>query len=368
MLQLNDLLKAMIQVNASDLHLTNGVPPQLRIAGKLRPVDTAPLTREDIERLCFSALTDQQKEKFKREQELDFSFGMQERARFRVNLFYQRDSVAGAIRRIPYHVPSFEDLGLPNVVGELAKKPRGLLLVTGPTGSGKSTTLASIVDKINREEASHILTIEDPIEYLHANKKGIVNQREVGADTRSFKDALRYVLRQDPDVVLIGEMRDLETIEAAMTLAETGHLCLATLHTNGAIQTLNRIIDVFPANQQDRIRAILSFVLVGVISQSLLPLKDGSSRALALEVLVPHPGIRSLIRDDKLHQIYAAMQIGQSKWGSLTLNQSLMALVNQNKISPETALIKSFEEDELKNMMKQAGLVLEQQDHVKNRR
>ncbi len=367
MVQLIDLLKAMINVNASDLHLTVGVPPQLRVNGTLRPVQSPALTNDEIKTLSYSILNEKQKAEFEERQELDLSFGLEDVARFRVNLFFQRDSVAAAIRRIPFVVPSFAQLGLPAVVADLAKKPRGLLLVTGPTGSGKSTTLASIVDKINRETEGHILTIEDPIEYIHPNKKGIVNQREVGKDTRSFKDALRYVLRQDPDVVLIGEMRDLETIEAAMTLAETGHLCLATLHTNGAVQTLNRIIDVFPANHQARVRTILSFVLVGVISQNLLPVDEGHGRSLALEVLVPHSGIRSLIRDDKLHQIYAAMQMGQSQSGNLTLNQSLMSLVKQGKITADTALVKSLEEEELRNMLKQSGYVFGQTDHVKNR-
>jgi twitching motility protein PilT len=296
-------------------------------------------------------LTEEQKIAFEKTNELDFSFGVKNLSRFRANLFVQRGAVAGAFRSIPFKIRTFEELGLPPVVAEFASKPRGLVLVTGPTGSGKSTTLASIIDKINAETRQHIITVEDPIEFLHGNKLCVVNQREVGADTSSFKTALRYILRQDPDVVLVGEMRDLETIEAALTIAETGHLVFGTLHTNSCVQTINRIVDVFPMNQQQQIRAQLSFVLAGVLSQNLLPRADGPGRALALEIMVPNAAIRNLIREDKVHQMYSAMQVGQEKHGMQTLNQSLYALYQKRVISLEEAIGHSQEPDELRSML-----------------
>jgi twitching motility protein PilT len=355
---LHQLLKAMIEKGASDLHITTGTPPQLRIDGDLVPLKVPPLSPIDTKQLCYSILTDAQKHKFEEENELDLSFGVKSLARFRANLFMQRGAVAAAFRTIPFKILSFQELGLPPVVNDISNRPRGLVLVTGPTGSGKSTTLASIIDKINTEGHYHILTIEDPIEYLHPHKSCIVNQREVGADTDNFKKALKYVLRQDPDVVLIGEMRDLETIEAALVISETGHLAFATLHTNGAVQTINRIIDVFPPYQQPQIRANLSFVLEGVLSQQLIPKLGGNGRILALEIMVPNVAIRNLIREDKVHQIYSQMQVGQNKFGMLTLNQSLLSLVQKRVISVDEAIGRSSELDELRQMLIQAGVAM----------
>jgi twitching motility protein PilT len=286
MANMHQLLKAMIEKGASDLHITTGTSPQLRIDGKLHPLRMPPLSPPETKQLCYSVLTDAQKHQFEETNELDLSFSVQKLSRFRGNVFVQRGNVSGAFRAIPFKIKTFEELGLPRVAGELAQKPRGLVLVTGPTGSGKSTTLATMIDKINTERNEHIVTIEDPIEYLHHHKGCVVNQREVGADTSSFKNALKYILRQDPDVVLIGEMRDLETIEAALTVAETGHLCFATLHTNSAVQTINRIVDVFPPYQQSQVRAQLSFVLEGVLCQALMPRANGPGRVMALEVMV----------------------------------------------------------------------------------
>ncbi|MCC7071448.1 MAG: type IV pilus twitching motility protein PilT [Deltaproteobacteria bacterium] len=353
---LHQLLKAMIEKGASDLHITTGTPPQLRIDGDLVPLKVPPLSPVDTKQLCYSILTDSQKHKFEEENELDLSFGVKSLARFRANVFVQRGAVAAAFRTIPFKILSFQELGLPPVVSDIANRPRGLVLVTGPTGSGKSTTLASIIDKINTEGRYHILTIEDPIEYLHPHKSCIVNQREVGADTDSFKKALKYVLRQDPDVVLIGEMRDLETIEAALVISETGHLAFGTLHTNGAVQTINRIIDVFPPYQQSQIRANLSFVLEGVISQQLLPKMGGSGRVVALEIMIPNVAIRNLIREDKIHQIYSQMQVGQNRFGMLTLNQSLLALVQRRMITVDEAIGRCSEVDEFRQMLIQAGI------------
>ncbi len=353
---LHQLLKAMIEKGASDLHITTGSPPQLRIDGDLVPLRVPPLSPVDTKQLCYSILTDAQKHKFEEENELDLSFGVKSLARFRANLFMQRGAVAAAFRTIPFKILTFQELGLPPVISEIANRPRGLVLVTGPTGSGKSTTLASIIDKVNTEGHYHILTIEDPIEYLHPHKSSLVNQREVGADTENFKKALKYVLRQDPDVVLIGEMRDLETIEAALVIAETGHLAFATLHTNGAVQTINRIIDVFPPYQQPQIRANLSFVLEGVMSQQLIPKLGGAGRCLALEVMVPNVAIRNLIREDKVHQIYSQMQVGQNRYGMVTLNQNLLILVQKRQISVEEALGRTSELDELRTMLVNAGI------------
>jgi len=355
MANLHQLLKIMVEKGSSDLHITVGSPPQLRIDGSLVPLKTAPLTASDTRQLCYSVLTDGQKQKFETKNELDLSFGVKGLSRFRGNVFVQRGAVAGVFRTIPFEILSFEQLGLPGVVATFAEKPRGLVLVTGATGSGKSTTLAAIIDKINREKRLHILTVEDPIEYLHPHKNCVVNQREVGADTEGFQTALRYVLRQDPDVVLIGELRDLETIEAAMTISETGHLALATLHTNGAIQSINRIIDVFPPHQQAQIRAQLSFVLEGVISQQLIPHASGRGRVLACEVMIPTPAIRNLVREDKVHQIYSQMQVGQSQSYMQTMNQSLFNQYRAGNITLEDAMNRSSDADELRSMIEQGG-------------
>ncbi|GMV12644.1 MAG: type IV pilus twitching motility protein PilT [Polyangiaceae bacterium] len=348
---LHQLLRAMIEKGASDMHITTGSPPLLRIDGAIVPLKLPPLSPVETKQLCYSVLTEDQKIQFEKNKELDLSFGVKNLSRFRANIFMQRGAVSGAFRSIPFKILSFEELGLPPVVTELASKPRGLVLVTGPTGSGKSTTLASIIDKINSETRQHIITIEDPIEYLHPHKRCIVNQREVGSDTMKFKDALKYVLRQDPDVVLVGEMRDLETIEAALTIAETGHLVFATLHTNSAVQSINRIIDVFPPHQQSQVRAQLSFVLEGVISQLLLPRANGPGRVLTLEVLTPNPAIRNLIREDKVHQIYSQMQVGQAKHGMQTMNQSLFSLYQRRLITLDECMGRSSEPDELRMML-----------------
>jgi twitching motility protein PilT len=355
---LPQLLKVMVERGASDLHITTGSPPQLRLDGSLIPLKTPPLGPIETKHLCYSVLSEEQKIRFERENELDLSFGVKGLSRFRANIFMQRGAVAAAFRTIPFRVRSFADLGLPPVVARLAELPRGLVLVTGPTGSGKSTTLASIIDKINAETRQHIVTIEDPIEYLHPNKLCVVNQREIGSDTMNFRGALKYVLRQDPDVVLVGEMRDLETIEAALTISETGHLVFATLHTNGAIQSINRMIDVFPPHQQTQVRAQLSFSLQGVVSQVLIPRADGPGRALCCEVMVPNPAIRNLIREDKIHQIYSSMQTGQTTSGMQTMNQGLYLLHAQGTITHEQALAHSEDPTELQEMISQGSLVV----------
>jgi twitching motility protein PilT len=361
MANMHQLLKAMIEKGASDLHITTGSAPQLRIDGKLHPLRMPPLSPPETKQLCYSVLTDAQKHRFEELSELDLSFSVQKLSRFRGNVFVQRGNVAGVFRAIPFKIKTFEELGLPKVVTTLAQKPRGLILVTGPTGSGKSTTLATMIDKINQERNEHIITIEDPIEYLHQHKGCVVNQREVGADTNSFKNALKYILRQDPDVVLIGEMRDLETIEAALTVAETGHLAFATLHTNSAVQTINRIVDVFPPYQQAQVRAQLSFVLEGVMCQTLLQRANGPGRAMALEIMVPNAAIRNLIREDKIHQVYSAMQVGQEKFGMQTMNQSLASLHGRRLISLEDAMARSSDPEELRNIITSGGGVLGQQ-------
>ena len=355
MANMHQLLKAMIEKGASDLHITTGTPPQLRIDGKLCPLKMPPMSPQETKQLCYSVLTDAQKHKFEELNELDLSFSVQKLSRFRGNIFVQRGNVAGVFRAIPFKIMTFEDLGLPPVILELSQKPRGLILVTGPTGSGKSTTLATMIDRINTDRNEHIVTIEDPIEYLHPHKNCVVNQREIGADTNSFKNALKYILRQDPDVVLIGELRDLETIEAALTVAETGHLAFATLHTNSAVQSINRIVDVFPPYQQAQIRQQLSFVLEGVVSQTLLPRANGPGRALALEVMVPNSAIRNLIREDKIHQIYGAMQVGQAKFGMQTMNQSLASLVQRRLVDMDRAQGRSPDVDELKGLVAKGG-------------
>ena len=364
MANMHQLLKTMIEQGASDLHVSTGSPPQIRIDGKMTPLPGQSLSSAETKQLCYSVLTDAQKRKFEEENELDLSFGVKGLSRFRGNLFVQRGAVAGAFRAIPFEIRGFDELGLPPVVKALSKKPRGLVLVTGPTGSGKSTTLAAIIDAINRERSEHIITIEDPIEYLHPHKKCLVNQREVGADTQSFKKALKYILRQDPDVVLLGELRDIETIEAALTIAETGHLCFATLHTNSCVQTMNRIIDVFPTSQQSQVRTQLSFVLEGVLSQTLMPKANGKGRCMALEVMVPNPAIRNLIREDKIHQIYSQMQIGQDKFAMQTMNQSLFLLAHAREISQEDAMMRSHDLDELKQMFANPNAVLSRKKHI----
>lgn len=352
---LHHLLKTMMDKGGSDLHITAATPPVIRVDGDLLPLKMPPLSPAECKRLCYSVLTDSQKARFEQNNELDLSFGVKGLARFRANIFVQRGVVSGTFRQIPFKISGLQELGLPHKVEELCFKPRGLVLVTGPTGSGKSTTLAAMIDKINRETHQHILTIEDPIEFLHPHKGCIVNQREVTQDTESFPTALKYILRQDPDVVMIGELRDLETIESALTVAETGHLCFATLHTNGAIQTINRLVDVFPPHQQPQIRAQLSFVLEGIISQILVPKSNGVGRALAYEIMVPTAAIRNLIREDKLHQMYSQMQIGQDSHGMVLLNQSLCDLYMKRQISMDEALFASPMPDELRDMIANGG-------------
>ena len=348
---MHDLLTIMIERGASDLHITTGTPPQIRLHGKLTPLTQFErLTPQDTQRLAYSVLNEGQKQKFEEDNELDLSFGIQGLARFRCNVYRQRGAVAAAIRVIPIKIRSFDELGLPPVIEQLSDRPKGLILVTGPTGSGKSTTLAAMVDKINNERTEHIMTIEDPIEFVHHHKKCLVNQREVFSDTQSFKNALKYILRQDPDVVLVGEMRDLETIAAALTIAETGHLTLGTLHTNSCAQTINRIIDVFPTSQQSQVRAQLSLVLEGVLSQQLIPTADGRGRVMALEIMITTPAIRNLIREEKIHQMYSSIQSG-SKHGMQTMNQSLADLVKRRLITREDGMNRSTLPDELTQLL-----------------
>ncbi len=348
---LSELLKKMLDLSGSDLHITTNSPPQVRVHGHLQPLDMPPLTPSETKQLAYSVLTDAQKHRFEENLELDFSFGLKGLARFRGNCFNQRGAVGAVYRVIPFEIKSFAQLHLPAIVSKLCDRPRGLILVTGPTGSGKSTTLAAMLDKINMERHDHIITIEDPIEFVHQNKNCLVNQREVHADTQSFSNALRAALREDPDVVLIGEMRDLETIESALRIAETGHLTFGTLHTNSAVSTINRVIDVFPSHQQSQIRAQLSLVLEGILCQSLLPKVGGSGRMMAMEILVPNAAIRNLIREDKVHQIYSAMQSGQDKFGMQTFNQSLAALYFQKQITLESALLRSSMPEELQDII-----------------
>jgi twitching motility protein PilT len=351
-ISLSELLHKLSDLAGSDLHITTGTPPLVRVHGEIRPLDGyRPLTSSETKQLAYSVLTDAQKHRFEENLELDFSFGVKGLSRFRANIFNQRGAVGAVFRAIPYEIKSFEELGLPSVVKDLCAKPRGLVLVTGPTGSGKSTTLAAVIDKINKERHEHILTIEDPIEFLHNHKNCIVNQREVNADTRGFANALRTALRQDPDVVLVGEMRDLETIESALRIAETGHLTFATLHTNSAVSTINRIIDVFPPIQQAQVRAQLSLTLEGILCQTLLPKADGRGRALAMEILIPNAAIRNLIREDKVHQIYSMMQTGQDVHGMQTFNQSLATLFHKRLISRETAMQRTSNMNELRDLI-----------------
>jgi twitching motility protein PilT len=350
MITMHEMLKQMSDLHASDLHLTAGSPPLYRVDGGLMPKDTEKLTGDAVLKLAYSIMNESQKKSFEQTKEVDFSFGVQNLSRYRANVYLQRGCCTAAIRQIPYIIRPLEELGLPPIVSKLTERPNGLVLVTGPTGSGKSTTLASMVDKINNERDGHILTIEDPIEFVHKHKRCIVNQREVHQDTNSFTSALRVALRQDPDVVLIGEMRDLETIQAALSIAETGHLTLATLHTNSAAQTINRIIDVFPADQKATIRAQLAMVLEGIVSQALLP-KIGGGRVMACEIMVVTMAVRSLIRDDKCHQLQGIIEIGQ-KYGMQTMNSELLRLYNKKIITKKEALGRSPDPEQ---MMKTLG-------------
>lgn len=350
MINMKSLLKTLIDQGGSDLHITTGSAPILRIDGILHPMDLPKLDPGQTKQLIYSVLSDAQKHRFEEERELDFSFALKGISRFRCNVFMQRNAVAAAIRTIPFRIMGFDEMGVPKSVERLADKPKGLILVTGPTGSGKSTLLAAMIDKINGERRQHIITIEDPIEFLHSHKSCLVNQREVHQDTHSFKRALKSILRQDPDIVLVGEMRDLETIEAAMTIAETGHLTFATLHTNSCIESINRIIDVFPSHQQSQVRAQLSFVMEGVLSLQLIPRASGKGRICALEIMIPNAAIRNLIREDKIHQIYGNMQAGQQTSGMQTMNQSLYDLVKKRLISQKEALSRTMNKDELMQM------------------
>jgi twitching motility protein PilT len=354
-IHINELLAMVIEQKGSDLHLTAGSPPVIRVHGELRPVDSIDaLNGSEIREMVFAILTQKQREKFENDLELDCSYTLPGRSRFRVNVFLQRDSVGAVLRAIPYEIVDFDLLGLPPSVKMFAELPRGLVLVTGPTGSGKSTTLASLVDIINREKALHIMTVEDPIEFLHSHKRAVVNQREVGEDTHSFAEALRHVLRQDPDVILVGEMRDLDTIQTALTAAETGHLVFATLHTQDAPQSIDRVIDVFPAHQQQQVRVQLASSLQGIVTQQLLRTPDGSGRAVAAEVLVATPAVRNLIREGKIYQIYSSMQAG-AKHGMVTMDQHLAQLVKAGRVTMESALERCANEDDLRRLVQTAG-------------
>lgn len=355
MITLHQLLKAAVKQGASDLHIVAGSPPVLRVESRIVRVKAPDMNADQTRQLCYSILTDAQKSRFEATKELDFSFGIKSMARFRANLFFQRGAVSGVFRRIPIEIPDIELIGVPPSVVDCVNYPSGLVLVTGPTGSGKSTTIAAIVDKINRERRSHIITLEDPIEYVHPHKSCIVNQREVGIDTVSYRSALKHVLRQDPDICVMGELRDLETIEAALNICETGHLVFATLHTNSAISTITRIVNVFPSDQQDRVRTQLSLTLQTVVSQRLLPASKGGMVA-AHEVLILNQSVRNLIREDKLHQVYGMMQVGQDKSGMATMNQSLLKLVLKRKIDVRQAFFHSTDPEELDKMLKQAGV------------
>src|ERR1700682_367600 len=351
MATLPELLKTMVEMDGSDLHIATNSPPQIRVHGHLTRLQLPEMQPAETKQLVYSVLTDAQKKRFEETMELDFSFGIRGMARFRCSVFTQRGAVGAVYRLIPEKIRTFGELGLPSVLANLAEKPRGLVLITGPTGSGKSTTLAAMLDKINSERHEHILTIEDPIEYIHQHKNCLVNQREVHSDTNSFGNALRAALREDPDIVLIGEMRDLETVEAALKIAETGHLTFGTLHTNSASSTINRVIDVFPAHQQSQIRAQLSLVLEGIMCQSLLPKIDGKGRAMCMEILVPNAAVRNLIREDKIHQIYSSMQSGQEKYGMQTVNQALASAYFQKQITLEMVMTRSSNQDELQEMI-----------------
>jgi twitching motility protein PilT len=350
---LRSLLEEMVSRNASDLHVVAGERPKLRVDGDITNSSVEQMmTPKDTLQIAYSVLTEQQKKRFELEDELDFSFGIQNLARFRGNVFKQRGCVSMVVRQIPFAIKTFDQLGLPGSIAKMAEKPRGLVLVTGPTGSGKSTTLAAMIDKINTERKGHIITVEDPIEFIHKHKSCIINQREIGSDTKSFASALKYALREDPDIILVGEMRDLETIAATLTIAETGHLAFATLHTNSAAEAINRIIDVFPSHQQSQVRAQLAFVLEGIVTQTLLPKAQGRGRVMAAEILVVTPAIRALIRDDKVHQIYSSMQAGK-KWGMQTLNDALYALYMSREVTAEECLRVSGDPTEFQRMIGQ---------------
>ncbi len=350
-LTLTTLLRAMVDQDASDLHIACGTPPQFRIHGKLFKAKSDNFTPDQIQELVFEILTEEQKQVFLEKQELDFSFGVKDVARFRGNLFFQRGSVGAVFRKIAMIVPNIDDLGLPDVLKKVMRQPNGLVLITGPTGSGKSTSLASMIDFLNREENGHILTIEDPIEYVHNHKNCIVNQREVGSDSKSFHEALKHSLRQDPDYILVGELRDLETIEMALTAAETGHLVFATLHTNSAVQSIARILNVFPPHQQPQIRQLLATTLQCVMTQQLVPNSGKSGRCLALELMIPNMAVRNLIREDKIHQVYGAMQAGQGGTGMITMNQSLAENVRKGNLTKQDAMGFSLIPDELQKMV-----------------
>jgi len=352
---IRELLTKMIDDGASDLHIVVGAPPMVRIHGGLESMPGYNrLTPEETQEIMYSVMNEEQIAEFEAEKECDLSFGIDGLSRFRLNVYRDRGSVVGAFRAIPFEILTFEQLGLPRIVSEFAYKPLGLILVCGPTGSGKSTTLAAIIDKINQERNSHIITIEDPIEYLHSHNRSVVNQREVHADTKSFTQALRRVLRQDPDVILIGEMRDTETIQAALTVAETGHLAFATLHTNDALQTINRIVDVFPSAQQDQVRTQLSFVLEGVVVQQLIPRADGMGRVMAMEIMVPNPAIRALIRAEKIEQIPSMIEIGKGE-GMMTMNQSLYRLMRRGVITTDMAFKRTSDPEGLQNLIEKGG-------------
>lgn len=348
---MQELLKITVDKNASDLHITTHVPPRIRINGRLISLDHPPLTPVETKELVYSLLTDRQKKMFEEKMELDFSFGIKEMGRFRGNVYMQKGSVAAAFRRFLSEMWSFSKLGIPQRVAQLCHLPRGLILVTGPTGCGKSTTLACMIDHINMERAVHIVTIEDPIEYYFTPRKSMINQRELNVDTLSYPNALRSVLREDPDVVLVGEMRDLTTVEATLHVAETGHLTFSTLHTNSAAETVSRIVDIFPSQYQAQVRITLSMCLEAVITQALLPRADGNGRVLAMELLIPNAAIRNLIRENKLHQIYSAMQMGQEKYGMQTFNQSLASLYARGLITLDTAMSISYKPEELTDII-----------------
>jgi twitching motility protein PilT len=350
-----ELLSALLDKKGSDLHLTAGVPPVVRVNGDLERLDQFPvLTPRGLQGMIYAILPQKMREKFEQELELDMSYALPGKARFRVNVYFQRDSVGAAFRLIPYEIKSIQDLALPGVVADLARFQRGFVVVTGPTGSGKSTTLAAMVDVVNKERAGHIMTVEDPIEFLHTHQRCIVNQREVGADTHGFSAALKHVLRQDPDVILVGEMRDLETISTAITAAETGHLVFATLHTQDAPQTIDRIIDVFPPHQQQQVRVQLATTLQGVVTQQLVQTVDGKGRAAACEVLVTTPAIRSLIREGKVHQIYSAMQAG-GRFGMQTMDMHLSQLIKAGTITQQIAFERCHDPEELQRLVGNAA-------------
>ena len=355
MITLLQLLKFAVDQGASDLHIVAGSQPALRVNGRIVRVKTEQMTKEVTRKLCYSVLSDAQKSRFEETKELDFSFDVKNLARFRANFFFQKGNVSGVFRRVPVVIPKFSDLNLPQSIGDLTNLPFGLVLVTGPTGSGKSTTIASMLDKINTERYGHIVTMEDPIEFVHQHKNCIINQREIGADTQGYKSGMKSVLRQDPDYVLLGEMRDLETIDAALNTAETGHLVFGTLHTNSAVSSINRMVNVFPSDQQERVRVLLSSTLQGVISQRLLPSLQGG-RVAAIEFMLMTTSIRNLVRENKMHQIPAMMQVGQEKSGMITMNQSLVNLIIKRKIDVRTAFSASSDPDQLDSMLKKAGI------------